>query len=431
MIAQRISSDRGIGILERGAGDWHVATRRIDPTTYERFAWLDGATATTYADIFAMSKRRLRRPTDMDIVIDGPPEDQEAIRSFLYYLRISGNPILPPMGLSSARYGGFRFWDAEAWMLPVYCFTNPDVAKLATAWRRENSGDHFAWEAGPAGQDETPPEFTGAIHVAGWAVWWSRRAEAFGLATAADTEGLARIALKQFQEHAAATDRGIEIRSVESPDEGRLRNNDLVTNLLAKMVAELCGEREWAGRVVIPTAADGVPQTFDNDHMRTYQQAAALLSLFPLEWPFDARTQKAMFKRYNDKATENGPAMSDAVHAVIAARLGLPEEAYRLWRRAWQPFLDDRMQFRERRSSQEGYFVTGAAGCIESVLYGFAGIKVVRGPGAIPLKNGYSLSIRPRLPPAWKSLTIENLQTPSGAFRIAIRGGELSVSRAK
>ena len=67
------------------------------------------------------------------------------------------------------------------------------------------------------------------------------------------------------------------------------------------------------------------------------------------------------------------------------------------------------MRFLEKPKG-ESYFLTGAAGCINAVIYGFLGADVVRhdpGPGAIPLAGGGFMTFNPKLPKAWPRVEFE------------------------
>jgi trehalose/maltose hydrolase-like predicted phosphorylase len=229
----------------------------------------------------------------------------------------------------------------------------------------------------------------------------------------------------------------MEITGVESPDEGKLRDNDLVTNLLAKRVARLAADHgiadgedlEWFNSIVIPKASDGLPATYDNDLLRGYQQTAALLAIYPLEEDFGNGLAEKMFDRYADLTSEVGPAMSESVHATIAARLGR-KDAYARWRKSWQTYTDDAMMFHERRNKQDAYFMTGAAGCLQAVLYGFAGMHLTNAgketeTGKL-LPDGYPVAFRPNLPSEWKSLTLRNIFL--GPRRVTIRIAHSGVS---
>lgn len=364
-----------------------------------------------------------------DIEIDGPIEDQRAIRSFLYYLWTNSSEKLPPMGVSHDRYKGHRFWDAEVWMLPVLCFIDPGLARQATNWRLKRTSGKVPWEAGAGGEELAPPEFQEAYHATGWVAWWAHRAYLLGLISAEEADRAAENAAEVFLRRASKTPRGWEILQVESPDEGRLRDNDLVTNLLAKWCARRAAAArstvtavgtksllEFAEALRVPTDSSGIPITYDGDALKGYQQAAALLVLYPLEWPFPAPTTESMFDRYKDLAWKDGPAMSDSIHAVIACRLGRHEEAYRLWKKSWTAFLrQPHLLFAERAGTGSSYFSTGAAGCLQAVIYGFLGVRLepAGGPSrkvSKPLHGGARLTLSPCLPSAWRKITFKNAQ---------------------
>ena len=391
----------------------------------------------SYFELLATSKAFHEDFWKTDIEIDGPAEDQLAIRTMLYYLRRGATPKLPPFGASNAKYRGARFWDAEAWMLPVLAIVDPNKAKAATKWRIGNLGEYVPWEAAVGGKDVTPKEFGKALHVAGWVAWWVNRAKHLGLATEADEKKVFDVVFPQFYKSATDSERGMEIKGVESPDEGRLRDNDLVTNLLAKRVARWAADHgiadgedlEWFNSIVIPKAADGLPATYDNDLLKGYQQTAALLALYPLEEDFGDGVAEKMFDRYANLTSEVGPAMSQSIHATIAARLGRPG-AYARWRQSWQTYTDDAMMFHERRNKQDAYFMTGAAGCLQTVLYGFAGMHIEEeGKAAAAsnsLGNGYQVAFRPQLPTEWKSLVLRNITL--GSRRATVRIDHAGVS---
>lgn len=367
-----------------------------------------------------------------DIEIDGPTVDQQAIRSFLFYLYMSATAKLPPMALSSDKYNGHRFWDAETWMLPVYSLIQPSVAKAATEWRIAvtDTDARIPWETGATGDDLTPPEFREAIHVAGWVSWWLQRAVVLGLVDRSDCIPIWRSVAQFYRDRAVEKNGNLEILDVTSIEESGLRDNDLITNLLARLSAQIVREQSSNGstadlaRIRIPTDRNGVPLTFDGDIVKGYQQTAALLALYPLEWPFDREVSEQFFDRFKDKVSDAGPAMSDSIHAVIAARLGRHEEAYRLWQRAWRPFMrPEFMLFSERRATHDVYFATGAAGCLQSVVFGFLGLRIEKDRGNAPpasksLLDGYRLAVSPNLPQEWTSITFKNVWLPTGKVTI-------------
>jgi len=55
----------------------------------------------------------------------------------------------------------------------------------------------------------------------------------------------------------------------------------------------------------------------------------------------------------------------------------------------------------ETARNNVGYFLTGSGGYLQSLIYGFSGLRI-REPGLV---EAYA----PVLPPTWKSLTLRNL----------------------
>jgi trehalose/maltose hydrolase-like predicted phosphorylase len=81
--------------------------------------------------------------------------------------------------------------------------------------------------------------------------------------------------------------------------------------------------------------------------------------------------------------------------------------------------------FAEKRSSNRVYFCTGMGGCLQSVLYGFAGLQVAE-PGQkaagtkIAGDGTASLYADPHLPPGWGGLTVRGVQFHGRAYTVAI-----------
>ena len=80
--------------------------------------------------------------------------------------------------------------------------------------------------------------------------------------------------------------------------------------------------------------------------------------------------------------------------------------------------------FNEKRSKtyDNACFVTGCGGTIQSVLYGFAGLRIGNKP------DGFKellpdLYIKPCLPPKWKKLEIKNLQWRGKSYDLVVSQG--------
>jgi hypothetical protein len=400
----------------------------------------------SYDAVLEASKAAHRELWKTDIEIDGPADDQLAIRTMLYYIRRGATPKLPPFGASNAKYRGARFWDAEAWILPVLALVDRDKAIDATNWRFQNTNNRVPWEAANRGADVTPKEFGNALHVAGWVGWWFQRAGDLDYVHPKAETGILMTVMRQYLSRVQRTPRGYEIRDVESPDEGRLRNNDLVTNVLARMIGWRSFERnvlrEEALRpllkVFLPEAPDGLPATYDNDPLLGYQQTSALLTVFPLNY-FKNEVASRMFDRYANLTSEVGPAMSESIHATIAARLKRTN-AYDRWQRSWRTYTDDAMMFHEKRvrsadgsplypnhakTPDDSYFMTGAAGCLQTVMYGFSGIGFEPISDDPPDVTAFALkrkiiTFRPNLPTLWNRVRLKNIWLGNSRANVTI-----------
>jgi len=114
----------------------------------------------------------------MDIEIDGPVEDQRAVRFNLFQLAtLCPQPgditSIGPKGLSGTHYSGHIFWDTEIYMLPFFSLTNPEGAKALLTYRcatldgarrkaRANNyrGAQYAWESADTGDETCPTSWT-------------------------------------------------------------------------------------------------------------------------------------------------------------------------------------------------------------------------------------------------------------------------------
>jgi kojibiose phosphorylase len=112
-----------------------------------------------------------------DIVIEGDPLVQRAIRLDIYHLLIAApkddlDVSIGAKTLSGEWYKGHVFWDTEIYMLPFFIYTQPKVARdflmyryrrLKQAKRRAETrgykGALWPWESAGSGKEETPQTF--------------------------------------------------------------------------------------------------------------------------------------------------------------------------------------------------------------------------------------------------------------------------------
>ncbi len=393
---------------------------------------------------FDEAKGKCEAEWETDIEIEGPVVDQQAIRSFLFYLRRaihpSGKMSVSPYALSNKTYNGHIFWDADIWVFPAIALLDPARASTIPGYRvhmlpaaRRNfqawvkagkptgagalvvepryqaQGAKFPWESSVTGQETVKGESKFQDHITGSIAWSVSLANALGITK--DKEILPAAAAF-YQSRSVVGPNGREINGTMSPDEFHTGNNDLYTNLLAQWCMN-GGKWEGDNLFKLP-AREGSFLTYDGDKLRAYKQAAAVLAIFPLQFPAAVAQSKEMMARFSTKVTPNGPAMSDSIHALIEARMGDSDRAYETWHKSWRPFTDHPLLlFSEKRSRASTYFVTGAAGCLQTVLFGFLNLRIgpekpVRG-WARPLKNGFWLTADPKLPKQWKSVKLKGI----------------------
>ena len=106
-------------------------------------------------------------------------------------------------------------------------------------------------------------------------------------------------------------------------------------------------------------------------------------------------------KYYEPKLAAEGPAMGQSIFAILYARLGDAENAFRLFKRSYVP--NQRPPFgalAEAATSNNPYFATGAGGMLQVVLFGFGGLDI---------KDTGIVQKNPILPKQWKKLIIKGV----------------------
>jgi kojibiose phosphorylase len=109
-----------------------------------------------------------------DVVIEGDDEAQLAVRFSLYHLLIAAPRGVDRVNigaktLSGFGYHGHAFWDTETFMLPLFTYTHPEIARSLLDYRYYNlpgarekalangfEGAQFPWESAGDGREVTP-----------------------------------------------------------------------------------------------------------------------------------------------------------------------------------------------------------------------------------------------------------------------------------
>lgn len=253
-----------------------------------------------------------------NVAILGQPKAELAIRFALAELAMAvgrdGKTSIGAKGQTGEGYEGHVFWDADLYVMPVFAFTRPEIARAMLAWRiskldaaRDNAramgheqgalypwrtiGGHECSSYFPAGSAQYHINADIAYALETYLAATADRSllEAGGAAMLVET---ARIWLA-IGFHDAARGGAFVINRVTGPDEySAIVDNNLYTNMMAVrhlrfaaregLAASLIDEAE-ADRMV--RAAEEMLLPFD-DERQVYAQDDGYFQLDP--WPFDA-----------------------------------------------------------------------------------------------------------------------------------------------
>ncbi|MGO9802161.1 MAG: glycosyl hydrolase family 65 protein [Steroidobacteraceae bacterium] len=388
-----------------------------------------------------------------DILIDGDARAQQVAHSELYYLLAStaADTVLSPgPDALTPAYSAHVFWDTDTWMMPALLLLHPQRARslvtfrdhtLAAAQKRAHehgfAGAMFPWESDPEnGSDQTP-------HSA---------------VVLADTEihVNADVAIAQWQYYQATHDRDWlrahgwpVIREVarfwasratwNAPahryDIAHLTSvaesyndivNDTFTNVsaakalrIATAAATVIGERPdplWervAKQLYIPMAPDGTHHLAFDPSVPLHGGGdfgggpLSLLFLPSLDLEMQPQLRRGDYDyavRPSPMARVSSGSMNMVARVTAAAEVANASDAA-----AWfagnftggtlKPPFNVRT---ETADNNVGYFLTGSGGYVQSLLYGFTGLRI--------REQGLVEAYAPVLPASWNSLTLRNVR---------------------
>lgn len=357
-------------------------------------------------------------------------------------------------GYAGDAYFGHFFWDTEMYLLPFYLYTDPERARTFVEYRlgtlegaRRNAaaygypGARYPWEGDDTGDERCVPwEYRDhEVHVTADVVYgWQHFAEAAdpSFLEGRIAEGVvetarywyARLDWRKGDDHPS-------LLGVMGPDEyTMLASNNAYTNWMVARNLQLAadiGDRGGATRDerrAFAEAAKGLPiprqgalilqceefpryaePDFDKQwpgRKGGYAQAVTqerlyrtkclkqadvlmLMMLFP-----DAFTDEEVQTAWNYYVpyTTHDSSLSVGIHAIIALRLEMLEEAYDYFQKGLYKDVDTTCD-----GAAEGIHIAGC-GCNWMVMvHGFAGMKTA-------LQSDV-LSFCPRLPPQWQKLS--------------------------
>lgn len=372
-----------------------------------------------------------------DIQIEGDPQSQQDIHSMMYHLYSftrAGSPFsLSPMGLSGLGYNGHVFWDTDVWMFPALLVLHPEMARSLIDYRynrleaaKRNAFSHgykgamFPWESADTGVEETPVwalsgpfehHITACVALAAWNYYQVTQDKEWlkdkGWAILSQT---ADFWASRVERNGPGR---YEIKNVVAADEWAENvDNNAFTNAAAKVnlenataAAKLLGLKanpDWvivAQNIPILKMENGVTQEFAGYKGEGIKQADVNLLAYPLKVITDQAQIKKDLEYYEGRVPDAGtPAMTQAVFALLYARLGDSGKAYHFFKDAFEPnLLPPFRVIAETKGGTNPYFATGAGGILQSVLMGFGGLDIT--PSGI-------VQVSSKLPVQWKSLKI-------------------------
>jgi trehalose/maltose hydrolase-like predicted phosphorylase len=385
-----------------------------------------------------------------DILIEGDARAQLAVHSELYYLLASSTPDTSwPLGACGMTpgYTGHAFWDSDTWIFPALLLLHPERAKSlvmfrartlgaaqARAHERGFAGAMYPWESDPENGSEQTPHFAyvlgereihvnADIAIAQWQYYLATldrdwlRANGWPVIREVARFWASRVSYVP-QRHRYEI---LHVTSVNEPYNDV--PNDTFTNVsagralaIAASAARAVGEQadpRWtdiARRLYVPTAG-AAEHHLDFDPAVQLEADAAGGSVLLLSFPSLDMPMSMQFRRGDYdyalpprvQARDITNSMGLAPNSIAAATVGDSAAAA-----AWfqgnfssgtlKPPFNVRT---ETASNNTAYFLTGSGGYIQSLVYGFTGLRI--------REQGLVEAYPPVLPAEWKSLTLKNV----------------------
>ncbi len=156
---------------------------------------------------------------------------------------------------------------------------------------------------------------------------------------------------------------------------------------------------------------DGVTRenrSYDGEQIK---QADANLLAYPLAIVNDPAQIARDLAYYEARMAPEGPAMSFSILATLYARAGKARQAHALYLQSYRPNqLPPFGVLAETAGGSNPYFVTGAGGSLQALLFGFGGLDI----GARGIVQRKAI-----LPVGWTSLELRGVGPQRATFTVA------------
>lgn len=351
-----------------------------------------------------------------DIVIEGDIEAQRCVRFALFNLyssiREGSRRSVAPMGLTATGYNGHIFWDSEIWMFPALLALNPDLARQMLDYRFDRlhaarqraetygyAGAMFPWESDDKGEEATPTfaltgpleyHITADIAIACWNYYcvtgdreWLRQ-EGFPILKEAAAFWTDRVKANSDGSYSICNVIGANEYAVGVTDNAFTNGSAKRALEYASKAAKVLGEKadsrwkEISDNLRLPEFPDGTTKEHSEYEGVMIKQVDANLLGYPLGLVTGKEELLKDISYYSERIDpKHGPAMSYSVMSIEYARIGMADKAYEMFNRAYKPNMRPPFGvFAETATSGNPYFMTGAGGLIQAVLYGFGGLEI-------------------------------------------------------
>ncbi|XP_052864011.1 protein-glucosylgalactosylhydroxylysine glucosidase-like [Anopheles cruzii] len=376
---------------------------------------------------------------------------------------------LAPAGLGRGgeverEYQGHSFWDTEIWMYPSILLMDPinalkvlqyrsvvaDGARL-NAVKNGFEGVQFPWESAFTGTEVTPeccPEVVEYQHHITADIAFAIRQYFY---TTGDTDWFGADACEMVLETArfwrsrARYNNGTDlydIRNAMGPDEDHHDvTNNAFTNVMAahnlflgEFASCFCSQHAQStdegkdflriGRgmtLLYDAQGDFHPQYDGYVDGTLIKQADTVLLIYPLQYPMNEATKANNLRKYSQVTRENGPAMTWAIHTIGHLELGQEQEARSMFEKSYKQYLRAPFNVWSENGNNEagaGNFITGAGGFLQTLINGYAGVRLHQ--DRLEIRN-----VRP--PPESNVLYLPTIEYRKVLFSLTIRSNNIVI----
>lgn len=388
------------------------------------------------------------------IEVEGNLTLAQTVSGSLYYtlssLRTSRVFGLSPGGLATDGYDGHVFWDQETWMFPPLVLLHQDLARTCLAYRFDRlqaaidkaknygfKGAMFPWESALTGAEVCPGEIYSDYeqHIVGdialavkqqWLASGDRKwleNEAGPLIKATAEFWVSRAVYNDSK-------KAYVICKVMPPDEdAEVVNNSAYTNTIAKLNLQFAYEvlpnasERWktiAENMYIPfDVTNAFHPEYDGYNGGEVKQADVILLGFPLMVNMSLNIRRNDLKFYEPRTNPRGPAMTKSMFAIGWLEVGDNARADKSFN---QSFVNAKAPFMVWTENADGSgavnFITGAGGFLQSLLFGYGGLRI---------HGNSKLLFNPRLPSGATLVRFIGVDYHGNSIDFAITGSECEI----